>query len=168
MRTFATSQRTSRLIVDNVGHQPRKFRFRNVLCDNLQTMICATKDNHNRTSEVKSERKKSENYRNHGCRALRNACQRYSIPVSSVRLWWRCWLQLRKTSNFIWMIAPYSFTYGWKLKIDKNVFDNLRMLGENASPLNKTNGFKCWNVLTAVKNLAAPPIGSVAEFGSTL
>lgn len=45
---------------------------------------------------------------------------------------------------------------------------NLRMLGENASPLNSTNGFKWANVLMAVKNRAAPPIGSRDEFGSTL
>lgn len=45
---------------------------------------------------------------------------------------------------------------------------NLRILGENASPLNKINGFKCLNDLMAVKNLVAPPIGSRDEFDSTL
>lgn len=45
---------------------------------------------------------------------------------------------------------------------------DLHILGENASPLNSINGFKSLNDLIAVKNLAAPPIGSRDEFGSTL
>lgn len=45
---------------------------------------------------------------------------------------------------------------------------DLHKLGENASPLNSIKGFKSLNDLTAVKNLAAPPIGSRVEFGSML
>lgn len=54
---------------------------------------------------------------------------------------------------------------------DDNLRYNLlysRMLGENASPLNKINGFKWLKDFIAVKNLAAPPIGSCDEFGSML
>lgn len=42
------------------------------------------------------------------------------------------------------------------------------MLGENASPLNRIKGFRCWKLLIAVQNRAAPPIGSVAVLTSTL
>lgn len=49
-----------------------------------------------------------------------------------------------------------------------HVMKYLQILGEKASPLKNTNGFKCLNDLTAVKNLAAPPIGSLVVEASTL
>lgn len=52
--------------------------------------------------------------------------------------------------------------------MESSVFLNLHMLGENASPLNSIKGFRWAKVFIAVRNLAAPPIGSRDEFGSTL
>lgn len=46
--------------------------------------------------------------------------------------------------------------------------NNSRMLGENASPLNRTSGSKCASDLIAVQKRAAPPIGSTVLFESML
>ena len=42
------------------------------------------------------------------------------------------------------------------------------MLGENASPLNRTNGSTSLNDFIAVQNLAAPPTGSTDDIESIL